>query len=168
MVEKCNIGPVSASLLRWCLLVLAVAWAGALILASYSASLAKPGPASYSFALAVYGIGTFVCHQRPERSFHLWMTQLPVCARCAGIYFGAAIGLVGLLPPISRLGGKAWVLAVAIVPTAATLALEWGTGTTLPNTVRGAAGVLLGVSAALLVLDVVRDPVVPGFEPRVN
>ena len=54
MAEKCNIGPVPASLLRWSLLVLAVFWAGALIFASYVASLAEPGPAWSSFALAVY------------------------------------------------------------------------------------------------------------------
>jgi uncharacterized membrane protein len=168
MAEKCNIGPVPASLLRWSLLALAVLWAGALVVASYSASLAEPGPVSYSFALAVYGIGTFICHQRPERSFHLWMTQLPVCARCAGIYFGAAIGLLGLFLPISRLGGRVSLLAVALVPTTLTIAFEWATATMLPNAVRAAAGALLGVSAALLVLDALQEPVVSTFEPGVN
>lgn len=33
-----------------------------------------------------------ICHQLPERSFFLVGHQLPVCARCTGIYFGAFIG----------------------------------------------------------------------------
>ena len=40
---------------------------------------------------------SLVCHQLPARSFHLWMPSLPVCARCTGIYLGAAIA-----PPSSR------------------------------------------------------------------
>lgn len=33
-----------------------------------------------------------ICHQLPERSFFLFGHQLPVCARCTGIYFGAFLG----------------------------------------------------------------------------
>jgi len=44
-----------------------------------------------------------ICHQRPERSYHFLAAQLPVCARCTGIYFGAAVGaivaVVGELAP---------------------------------------------------------------------
>ncbi len=45
-------------------------------------------------AFAAYAVGGLVCHQRPERSFvscgHAW----PVCGRCAGIYLGAAAGVL--------------------------------------------------------------------------
>ena len=39
----------------------------------------------------MYGIGAFICHQLPERSFHLGGFQIPVCARCLGIYAGVAL-----------------------------------------------------------------------------
>ena len=41
----------------------------------------------------VYGVGSFICHQLPERSFHLAGFQLPVCARCLGIYIGVSGGV---------------------------------------------------------------------------
>ena len=47
--------------------------------------------------LSVYGLGSLLCHQLPERSYHLWAAQMPVCARCAGIYFGAACGALACI-----------------------------------------------------------------------
>jgi uncharacterized membrane protein len=37
-------------------------------------------------------VGYAICHQIPERSFHLGGHQLPLCARCTGIYMGALAG----------------------------------------------------------------------------
>ncbi len=59
-----------------------------------------PAAASQSHAIApvtsalIYAAGSIVCHQRPERSFSYAGAQLPVCARCVGLYVG---GLVGVL-----------------------------------------------------------------------
>ncbi|MCS7261586.1 MAG: DUF2085 domain-containing protein [Anaerolineae bacterium] len=39
-------------------------------------------------------IGYAVCHQLPERSFHLAGEQLPLCARCSGTFLGALSGFV--------------------------------------------------------------------------
>ena len=39
-------------------------------------------------------IGFAVCHRIPERSFHIGSYQLPLCARCSGMYLGAVTGLV--------------------------------------------------------------------------
>ncbi|HEX7283845.1 MAG TPA: DUF2085 domain-containing protein [Vicinamibacterales bacterium] len=41
-----------------------------------------------------YAAGAVVCHQIPERSFFVDGWQLPVCARCTGLYLGALAGLV--------------------------------------------------------------------------
>jgi uncharacterized membrane protein len=38
-------------------------------------------------------IGYAVCHRISERSFHLGSYQLPLCARCSGMYLGAMLGL---------------------------------------------------------------------------
>src|SRR5205807_8018331 len=61
-------------------------WVVALPLATYAAAQPHASPATYLFALAVYLIGRAVCHQIAERSFELWRHQMPVCARCTGIY----------------------------------------------------------------------------------
>ena len=45
-------------------------------------------------ALAVYAAGHLVCHQRTERSFASCGYQWPVCGRCAGLYMGAAAGVL--------------------------------------------------------------------------
>ena len=40
-----------------------------------------------------YAVGSVVCHQLPERSFHWGHGQFPVCSRCTGLYLSAAVGL---------------------------------------------------------------------------
>ena len=42
----------------------------------------------------VDAIGYSVCHRIGERSFHIGSYQLPLCARCSGMYLGAMTGLV--------------------------------------------------------------------------
>ena len=39
-------------------------------------------------------IGYAVCHRIFERSFHIGNYQLPLCARCSGMYLGAVTGLI--------------------------------------------------------------------------
>jgi uncharacterized membrane protein len=41
-------------------------------------------------------IGYSICHQIPERSFHLGDHQLPLCARCTGTYIGVALGFAAI------------------------------------------------------------------------
>jgi len=108
----------------------------------------------YGFALGVYAIGRVICHQLPLRSFHLWGASLPVCARCTGIYLGAAAGALLLRDSrlrirANRFGGQArLILLLAFVPTAATLAFEWSTGLMPANWIRALAGVPLGAAVA--------------------
>ena len=45
-------------------------------------------------AAGTYLFGGVVCHQLPDRSFHPAGVQMPVCARCAGLYFGAGLGVL--------------------------------------------------------------------------
>jgi uncharacterized membrane protein len=111
----------------------------------------------------VYAAGSLICHQRPERSFHVWGVQLAVCARCFGIYAGAAAGATltairlasGAPPPAARVlaGGSARVaLLAAALPTVLTLVLE-RVGLWDPrNAGRAMAGAVLGAGVALVVL----------------
>ena len=49
-------------------------------------------------AAVLYAGASLICHQLPGRSFHLDGAQLPVCARCFGLYSGGALGsLAGVL-----------------------------------------------------------------------
>jgi len=41
-------------------------------------------------------IGYAVCHQLPDRSFHVAGEQLPLCARCSGTFMGAIVGFTML------------------------------------------------------------------------
>ena len=160
-----------------------IAWTLALPLTPYLATRAHASAFSAVLVFAVYSIGHLVCHQLPERSFHLWTAQLPVCARCTGIYVGAAAaGLVALvvsarLKPcptsyvgrgFSRAGGFSGaggamttgaarvLLGTAATPTAATLVYEWTTGAVPSNIVRAAAGFWLGAAVAWLVVQATR------------
>jgi uncharacterized membrane protein len=41
-------------------------------------------------------VGYSICHQIPDRSFHLAGHRLPLCARCTGTYLGVAVGFAAL------------------------------------------------------------------------
>jgi hypothetical protein len=66
------------------------AWALLLFAAPFAASRSHASLLASALIVGVYSIGSLVCHQLPERSYHIWTAQMPVCARCAGIYVGAA------------------------------------------------------------------------------
>ena len=123
-------------------------WAAAIPLAAFAASRPAAPSAVYAFALGVYTIGRVVCHQLPARSFHLWSTSLPVCARCTGVYLGAAATAIALIRiPAPRVNPRI-LLLLAFLPTAATLVFEWTTGITPSNWIRALAGLPLGAAVA--------------------
>jgi uncharacterized membrane protein len=45
----------------------------------------------------IFTVGSVICHQRPERSFFIDGHQLPVCARCTGLYVSAVVGCIAWL-----------------------------------------------------------------------
>lgn len=111
----------------------------------------------------IFAIGGAICHQKPDRSFFIDGHQLPVCARCTGLYVSAAIGLLCwlgfkiarrwrpiLLPPRTVLT----VLAIAAVPTILSVAsnlLGLGDGT---NATRAMLAIPLGATAGAVVASV--------------
>ena len=80
---------LTAAALGWALLiVVAPAWAG------HAAGV--DGDPRATVAALVRVAGARVCHQRPDRSFHLSGRPMPVCGRCAGLYVSGALGLLAV------------------------------------------------------------------------
>ncbi len=102
---------------------------------------------SPTLALALQRGFALVCHQQPERSFVLFGGSVAVCARCLGIYLGAALGL--LLRAPRTIAGRLFVTAVSgslidWIAEAAGLHGNW-------MLARFALGAALGIAAAMLV-----------------
>jgi uncharacterized membrane protein len=106
---------------------------------------------------ALFPIGHFICHQRPERSFFVGRQQLPVCARCSGLYAGAALaGPFAIALASGLASGRArWVLGLAAAPTLVTWALEFAGLVPFSSAARFAAALPLGFAAAWLTYSVI-------------
>ena len=146
----------------------AVLWALLLPFAAFAASRPPDSSISHLSAVVPYAIGAVVCHQQAARSFRPWSRQLPVCARCTGIYVGAALAaiLAVMAPPkrrppyeTSTRAGARTIVLLAALPTIATLAYEWSTGATPSNLVRAFAGFPLGAAVAAVILATAGDQV---------
>ena len=126
----------------WYTAAAAALWVIALLVAP-----ALPAPAS----AVIYAFGSFICHQRPERSFNLDGSQLPVCARCLGVYSGAAVG-AWLAPFISRVARPRLLIALSAVPAVLSLVVEWSGLAHPTNVWRAATGLVAGGIIAAVVL----------------
>ena len=136
--------------LRLGLAVAALMWLTLIVMSPVALASGRFSP----LTMAVYHAGSLVCHQRPERSFHLAGAQLPVCARCFGLYLSGAVGLVvasrrrgSIAAATSRL-----VLVVGALPIAVTVALEWLGLIHTTNIVRMLTGLPLGFAAAVVIV----------------
>ena len=152
--------------LRRLLCAAAVGWALLIPSAALAAGRAAGAPVVGLLAALPYAVGAVICHQQAARSFAIWSQQLPVCARCTGIYAGAAMmAIAATLSSATRQRKVAQrlsavrPLAFAALPTLATLAYEWSTNTTPSNVVRAIAGFPLGAAVAWVILSAVDDQV---------
>ena len=87
----------------------------------------------------------------------LWGQQLPVCARCTGLYLGAAVAAL-VAADRARVQGAVSsarlarvAVALGAAPTVLTLAFEWVTAQTPSHWLRAAAGFPLGVGITWVV-----------------
>lgn len=136
-----------------------VLWALALPLASFAASRPAPANGWYAIAVGLYAAGSLVCHQLPARSFQLWSAQMPVCARCTGIYAGGALAAIVLMALDTSVAIRGTdrrrtiaTLVVSSLPTGITLVYEWATGQPSSNLIRALAGVPIGAAVASMVV----------------
>ena len=94
--------------------------------------------ASTAAAVPLYTAFSWVCHQRPQRTWHLGAYPLAVCVRCLGIYTGALAGAVSGL----RFSQPLWASSMAL------LGVEWLAealgGHAAPALVRFAVGAVAG------------------------
>lgn len=137
----------------------AVSWLVILTIAPLALAHIEPGRVLYGAAALVYGAAGWICHQRPERSFHLEGSQLPVCARCFGAYVGASLGACApwwKLPADLRYWRRALVATAAIALF--TYLIEVG-GVQPGNGVRAATAVPCGIVVGALVVAVAQRQV---------
>jgi uncharacterized membrane protein len=106
----------------------------------------------------VYAACSWICHQIPERSFHTAAVQWPVCARCAGLYLSAPAGALAAFRALRQpvVMPERWsamrIVAVAAIPTAATLAVEWAGLAAPSNLLRALAALPLGSAVAFVMV----------------
>ena len=103
-------------------------------------------------------VGSRVCHQRPERSFQTAGVQWPVCARCSGLYVGAAVGAwFGFASRLRRWIGRSRMtafLVLASVPTVVTWIAERGLSLGVTNAARATAAIPLGAAVGAVIVAV--------------
>lgn len=131
------------------LLLVAVGW--------FALIVATPLLADHHNLLSLIFYRSFsaVCHQMPERSFHLHGFPFAVCSRCTGIYAGFIVGL--LIYPLvrslreSEMPHRRWLILAAL-PMLADFGLDFVGlfGNTFVS--RTTTGALLGIVAAFFIL----------------
>ena len=106
----------------------------------------------------IYRAFSFLCHQIPERSFHLEGHALGVCSRCTGIYsgFAASVLFYPVFRSLKRIDSPArlWLLA-ACLPITVDFSLGFFRIWENTHFSRFATGAIFGAACALYV--------VPGF-----
>jgi uncharacterized membrane protein len=137
-----------------------LASASSLILA---AIIAAPFAQFYGhpvFAASIYKFFSYLCHQIPERSFHLAGQQFAVCSRCTGLYSGFAFATLGypLLRSLKRTDTpRIFWLILATMPLAIDFALGYFSIWQNNHFSRFTTGALLGAVAAFYVIPGVID-----------
>jgi uncharacterized membrane protein len=138
------------------LVALTILWP--LLLAVSVWQRATAGPTTWTAIVQV--IGSRICHQRPERSFHTAGVQWPVCGRCSGLYFAAPFGALAAVSRRRRhdTSRTRALLAVAAIPTALTLLIEWLGIAPVGNAARFLSALPLAAAGASAIVTAVRRP----------
>lgn len=131
-------------------LFVVVVWIGAIVLAPVAAANDFT-----NISAPVYKFFSYICHQMPERSFHIESHQFGVCSRCFGVYFGLLVGFliypyarkIDEIEPLPRF----W-LFLAMIP----IGIDWTLGVfgIWENThlSRFVTGLILGAACAIYIV----------------
>ena len=143
-----------------------------LILLAPAASVREAGGRTATVVAAgTYLLAGVVCHQLPDRSFHPGGVQMPVCARCTGLYLGGGMGVLAagvrrrrgagrgrasLSTPTRAPAWLRWAVVAAAAPTAISFTAEMAGWMPSIGELRAAAGVPLGVAVTWVASLVIR------------
>jgi hypothetical protein len=136
----------------------AAGWAGWLAAAPVLAAAQPSRPAVWAAAVT-YRAGAVVCHQQDARSLHIGGVRMPVCARCVGLYAGAAAGALlaaawvaaARRPVRLALTRWRWAALAGGVPTLVAWTGEHVAGLGVPGTARAILAMPLGAAVAAIV-----------------
>ena len=131
-------------------LVVVLIWAAAIVAAPLLKAygfLAVSGPLYHFYSL--------MCHQIPDRSFHVAGEQFGVCSRCFGVYFGLVVGFAvyPLWRPIDEIEplGRIW-LFMSLVPAGIDWSLTIFGIWENTHLTRFVSGLILGVACATYIV----------------
>ncbi len=108
-----------------------------------------------NIAAPIYTFFSYICHQRPERSFHIFSHQFAVCSRCFGVYFGLLLGVavyplwrsIDNVEPLPRF----WLI-LSVIP----IAVDWSLGVSgiweNNHLSRFVTGLILGFGCAVFIV----------------
>ena len=143
-----------AALTYAAVLALVLVWVGGAVFVPVVLNGSHDSESSLVASLLHYAYGR-ICHQMPDRSFHIAGEPLAVCARCLGIYAGYIVGLI--LYPLARSLSRAdapprsW-----LIPAIAPVAIDFAGGYIglFENTLasRSITGLIAGAAGAFYTL----------------
>lgn len=117
---------VESTRVAWMVWAFIVFFAFALVAAIIAAPLAAARGYN-GFALAIYQSFSNVCHQIPERSFHIEGEKFAVCSRCFGLYTGFALSVL-LYPLVGSLQRLDSPRRIWLFLAAAPIVFDWSLG----------------------------------------
>jgi uncharacterized membrane protein len=129
---------------------LVFAWAFVILLAPFAEAAGFS-----SVSIPIYKFFSFLCHQMPERSFHLENHPLAVCSRCFGVYFGLLFGFV-IYPFIRSIDTteplpRFW-LFLALIPMGVDFSLGFFEIWENTHLSRFVTGLILGAACAVFIV----------------
>lgn len=134
------------------ILLAVVLWDTSLVAAPYFAYV---GGIYQNISDIIYFNFHFLCHQMPERSLFIFGNKMPVCIRCAGIYFGFLIGTI-IYPFIRGLETRdiphKWILIIALLPVGIDGLTQLVGLRQSTNDLRVVTGMILGVLSAFFIV----------------
>lgn len=125
---------------------------GAATLCAYA--IAQGAPSGWRVAFRL------LCHGRPERSFEIFGTAMPICARCTAIYAGMLVGVIAFVAvPLLRRVALPGSVAIACVVPMVLDGLSQGTGLReSTNALRTVTGFLAATGPMLWVMAKIEKP----------
>lgn len=156
-IDKYNSQPLIAAMKRqaWRVWAVGLALVFIWVLLILLAPIAKAS--NLGLSSPIYSFFSFICHQQPDRSFHILGEQFAVCSRCFGVYFGLLLGFavypfwrnIDVIEPLPRV----W-LFLSIIPITIDWSLTFFGIWENTHISRVITGLILGVACATFIIPV--------------